>query len=106
MQDKEFLKAIKGMSEIEWRTSEKVIALIEKRQNEIKYLLELRKKGDISKSQEYRLNKLTEFSKDWLFFNIEEVDISRKWVIREYDSSTYIKYLDLEDEKLNFYGFI
>lgn len=106
MEDKEFLKKIQGLSEFEWRTNEGVIALVEKRQNEIKHLYALKERYEITVSQQFRLDKLTKLYKDWLHFKIEKVDTSRKWAIGDYDSSTYIQYLDLVDEELNFYGFI
>lgn len=107
MGDKRFLKAIEGMSEFEWRTNEDVIALIEKKHKEIKYLYNLKEKGVISNSQQSKLNKLTgKYNKNWLHFRIEEVDTTRKWCILDYDSSKSIEYLELENESLNFYGFI
>lgn len=108
MEDKRFLKAIKGMSEFEWRTNENVIALIEKKHEEIKYLCDLDEKGVITESQQKKLNKLTDCynNKNWLHFRIREVDTTKKWCILDYDSSKDIQYLELEDESLNFYGFI
>ena len=106
MVDKEFLKKIQGMTEFEWRTNESIIALIEKRQNEIIYLCKLKENDEITVSQQFRLDKLTEQYNDWLHFRIQEVDTSKKWAISEYDSATYIQYFDVVDEQLNFYGFI
>lgn len=106
MEDKRFTRKIQGLSEFEWRTNEDVIALIEKRQKEILYLYQLKESGTITASQESRLKKLTECSKDWLFFRIQEVDTTKKWAIGDYDSSKFIQYFDVVDEKLNFYGFI
>ena len=106
MKDREFLKAIKGMSEFEWRTNESVLALIEKRQNEIKYLYDLKELCEITVPQQIRLNKLTKTFGNWLYFKIEEVDTSKKWVIYEYDSSTKIHYIELMNDEYNFYGFI
>ena len=106
MQDKEFLKVVKGMSEFEWRTSKKVISLIKKRQNEIIYLKKLEEEKRITATQYIRLLKLTEYEGDWSFFTIKEVDTSRKWCIYDYHSSTSIQYLDIVDESTNFYGFI
>lgn len=106
MEDKKFNKIIEGMYEFEWRTNERVIKMITKRQNEIKYLYDLKEKMKITVSQQFRLDKLTERNKNWLHFEIQEVDTSRKWAIGDYDTSKYIQYLDVVDEELNFYGFI
>lgn len=106
MEDKKFTKLIEGMDELEWRTNEKVIKLIEKRQNEIRYLQKKQKDFKITLSQMLKLKKLTEQHKDWLYFTIEEVDTTRKWCIRDYETSTYIQYLNVADESINFYGFI
>lgn len=106
MESPEFIKKIQGKDEFEWRTDEKVIALIEKRQNEALYLKKLIDENKATETQEYRFKFLTQRYKDWFYFSIEEVDTTRLWVISSYDFSTHIKYLDVVDEKLNFMGFI
>lgn len=102
IENKSINKKIQKLSEFEWRTDERLIALIEKRQNEISYLHSLR--YNVTPLQQKRRNKL--FDDNWFYFKIREVDTTRKWAIADYDGSKYIQYFDVVNEELNFYGFI
>ena len=95
----------------DWRTDEKIVALIEKRLNEMAYLYELQKKGKTTETQDYRLNWLMKgdskgiYNDGYVHYNIVEIDGSRPWVLVDYDSSVYAKNINEPDEN-NFVGWI
>ena len=103
MEERSFRKATEGMDEYEWRVHPDSIKLIEKRQKEAVYLNILPNR---TKEQEKRLQDLQKRYNDWFHFTINEVDLSRKWGLLEYDSSYSVTYFDENKRFANFLGYV
>lgn len=119
MQDKHWLKTYKKftkdytLNEIEnglWRTNQNLIKLIENKHKEINWLkekIEITKDKNELKKYENKLNKLIDQNgwgnKSWLYFEIKEIDTSRKWFFDEYDGAVSVSYLKEINNDLNFF---
>lgn len=95
----------------DWRTDEKIVALIEKRLNEMAYLYNLHAENKITETQKHRLDWLIRGDgKDrsydgYIHYSIVEVDETRPWALVDYDSSVSAKNINEPDEN-NFVGWI
>lgn len=95
----------------DWRTDEKIIALIEKRLNEMDYLYNLHIENKITETQRHRLSWLIKgdskesYCNGYSHYRIIEVDGTRPWVLVDYDSSVFAKNLNEPDEN-NFVGWV
>lgn len=85
-----------------WRLDSKLIKIIEKKLSEIEWLSI---NGQNNLRLMNKLQKLTDSSKheSWLYFKVKEVDIDRKWMFSEYDSSIDILYLEECNNEYNMY---
>lgn len=95
----------------DWRIDKEIVALIEKRINEMVSLYELQEKDKITETQNNRLQWLIKgdgkesYSSGYNHYSIIEIDGTKPWVLVEYDSSVSAVNLNEPDEN-NFVGWV